>query len=245
MTEHEHSEMLVTLESVLGYRFHNIAWLEEALTHPSCNLFAPKQIGAAKAAFNYQRLEFLGDSVLGLVISDLLFQRFPLESEGALARRKAALVESKMLAFQMQRWNIASFIRTSLSEAAGGGREKASLLEDVCEALIGAIYCDGGYDAAHRVITQHWIDLLELHAEAPKDAKTLLQEWAQAQSLPLPNYVVIAQEGAAHEPRFTIAVQLKGYPDTKGVALSKRKAEQIAAEKMLENVQKKVMPCPN
>lgn len=218
------------VETVLGYRFQDPAWLQEALTHPSCNRVKEG------APFHYQRLEFLGDSVLGLVISDMLVRHFPQEAEGSLARRKAALVESKTLAQQMSEWGIAAQIIMSSGEEAGGGRNSQAILEDVCEALIGAIYRDGGYEAAREVIERHWQKLLESHEEAPKDAKTALQEWAQGKGLPLPEYQLVSSTGPAHEPVFTVTVAIPGYADQQGEARNKRKAEQLAALKMLEVV---------
>lgn len=218
------------VEAVLGYRFRNPELLVEALTHPSCN--QQKNGGP----FHYQRLEFLGDSVLGLVIGDLLVRRYPAEPEGSLARRKSALVESKTLAQRMQRWGIADSIRMSPGEEAGGGRGSRAILEDVCEALIGAIYRDGGYEAAYEVVAQHWQELLESTLEAPKDAKTSLQEWVQGRGLPLPLYTLVSTEGPAHEPLFVVSVAVESFGEEQGEAPNKRKAEQIAAAKMLERI---------
>ncbi len=218
------------MTSILGYTFVNPELLQEALTHPSCNQQKNGQ------AFHYQRLEFLGDSVLGLVISDLLMQHYAQEAEGLLARRKAALVESKTLAAQMQGFGIAHHIYMSAGEEAGGGRSSQAILEDVCEALIGAIYRDGGYAAAYDFVAKHWKTLLESAIEAPKDAKTALQEWVQGRGLPLPAYTLISSEGPAHEPFFVIQVRVEGFGEAQGEALSKRKAEQMAAATMLERV---------
>lgn len=223
--------MILAIEQKLGYRFSNADLLEEALTHPSCNRQKEGQL------FHYQRLEFLGDSVLGLVISDLLIKHFPQEPEGSLARRKAALVESKALAEIMRQWNIADLIYMSAGEEASGGRDSQSILEDVCEALLGAVYRDGGYIAAYAVIEKFWQPMLELAVEAPKDAKTALQEWVQAQGLPLPIYTVISSEGPAHEPLFVVSVSVKNYESEQAEASSKRKAEQLAAAKMLGRIE--------
>ncbi len=223
--------MMHPVETVLGYVFRDRAWLEEALTHPSCNLTRNGQ------PFHYQRLEFLGDSVLGLIISDMLLHAFPQEPEGLLARRKAALVEGKALAKQMQVWGIEPHIVMSAGEEAGGGRSSKSILEDVCEALIGAIYRDGGFEAARKVVENHWRDLLQSHAEAPKDAKTALQEWAQGRGLPLPEYQLVSSEGPAHEPLFKVKVAVRGYGEQIAEAGNKRRAEQIAAARMLEVVE--------
>lgn len=216
-----------TISAALGYRFQQPALLEEALTHPSCNLQKNGQ------QYNYQRLEFLGDSVLGLIISDMLLKAFPQESEGALARRKAALVESKALAARMQQWDIASQIRMSAGEEAGGGRQSQSILEDVCEALIGAVYLDGGFGAAYQLIEKNWNGVLHQQVEAPKDAKSALQELVQAKGFPLPEYHLISADGPAHEPYFVVEVRVVGEDSQRGEAPSKRKAEQEAATRML------------
>ena len=219
------------LATALDYTFRNPALLEEALTHPSCN----QQRGGQ--AFHYQRLEFLGDSVLGLVIADLLLKAYPQEPEGALARRKAALVESKALAAQAQHWGLDAHLRLSPGEENGGGRQSQSILEDACEAIIGAVYLDGGFEAAHALVARGWHAALHQHKEAPKDPKTTLQEVVQAQGLPLPVYVLLSAEGSAHAPVFHIAVRVEGYGETSAHALSKRKAEQLAATEMLERIQ--------
>lgn len=219
------------INAALGYNFQQAELLEEALTHPSCNLQKNTQ------NFNYQRLEFLGDSVLGLVISDMLVKAFPQESEGALARRKAALVESKTLAARMQQWGVAECIRMSVGEEASGGRQSQSILEDVCEALIGAVYLDGGFAAAYQLITRHWEAALHQQIEAPKDAKSALQELVQGRGLPLPEYQLVSAEGPAHEPYFVVEVRVVGVSAQRGDAPSKRKAEQDAAAKMLAVLQ--------
>jgi ribonuclease-3 len=143
-------------------------------------------------------------------------------------------VESKALAARMQQWDIASQIRMSVGEEAGGGRQSQSILEDVCEALIGAVYLDGGFAAAYQLIERHWKGALHQQAEAPKDAKSALQELAQGKGLPLPEYQLVSAEGPAHEPYFTVSVTVQGYPPQQGEAPSKRKAEQEAAAKMLD-----------
>jgi len=221
-----------TLEDILGYSFKESAWLEEALTHPSMGKL---QKGLP---FNYQRLEFLGDRVLGLIAAEILFELYPNENEGSLAKRHAALTRSETLAEVLQSLDIAPFIIMAQSEETTGGRSSRSNLEDVAEALIGAIYMDGGLRAAEKFIRKHWTNIATSQVEAPKDAKTTLQEWAQARGLPLPVYKVIATDGPSHAPIFTIEVELKNQKPEQASGASKRIAEQAAAQLMLEKLPK-------
>lgn len=220
-----------SLDITLGYEFIDKALLEEALTHPSCNL--KKDDGSA---FSYQRLEFLGDSVLGLVISNLLIEYFPHEAEGSLARRKAVLVGKNTVAGVARNLGLHKHIRFSEVEASGGGCENVSVQEDVGEAVIGAIFLDGGFSAAESFVKPQWLEMLKSQKDAPIDAKTALQEWAQGRKLGLPEYKTLEQEGAAHAPIFTIEVSVSGQESQQAQANNKRKAEQLAAAKMLEHV---------
>ena len=214
----------------LGHRFADPALLEQALTHPSA-------AGARGAAVgSYERLEFLGDRVLGLIVADLLLDAFPREPEGALARRHAYLVSRDALAEVARGLGLGADLRMSKGEAESGGRDNPAMLADVCEAVIGAIYRDAGYAAAWDVVTPLWTPLLHLDRKPPQDAKTALQEWAQARGLPLPSYSERARSGPPHEPRFTVAVSLTGYADMTGEGRSKRLAEQTAAQRMLDHV---------
>lgn len=215
----------------LNYSFDNPLLLEEALTHPSCNL--KNEHGQP---FSYQRLEFLGDAVLGAVISELLIVNYPNESEGELARRKAALVNKTPVAEVVRQLGIHKQIRFSDTEGNAGGADNSSVQEDVGEAIIGAIFVDGGYGAAKAFITTHWMGKLQAPATAPVDPKTALQEWTQARSLGLPKYELIEQTGPAHAPIFTVEVHVEGCQTQSAEASTKRKAEQAAAAKMLEVV---------
>lgn len=215
----------------LGYSFKNEALLEEALTHPSCNL---KQEDGT--AFSYQRLEFLGDSILGAAISQLLIEHFPQEPEGDLARRKSGLVQKKAIAAVVQRLGLHEHIRFSETEGNSGGKDNISVQEDVGEAVIGAIFADGGFDAAKQFIKAHWLEAMLAQKTAPIDAKTALQEWTQARSLGLPNYQLIEQIGSAHEPIFTVEVSVGGLESQMAEGATKRKAERRAAAKMLEAI---------
>ena len=215
----------------LGYEFENEALLEEALTHPSCNL---KQ--ADGTAFSYQRLEFLGDSILGAVISQLLIKHFPHEPEGDLARRKSALVQKQAIAKVVQRLALNKHIRFSDTEGNSGGADNVSVQEDVGEAVIGAIFADGGFEAAQAFISANWLEAMLAQKTAPIDAKTALQEWTQARSLGLPKYTIVEQTGTAHEPTFRVEVVVEGQPSQRAHAATKRKAERYAAIKMLEAI---------
>jgi ribonuclease III len=192
------------LESRIGYRFTDAAMLEIALTHIS----ALK--GARNRAGSYQRLEFLGDHVLGLVISDMLFRAFPKADEGELSRRLADLVR-----------------------ANAGARTRLAILADVCEAVIGAVYLDGGYKAAEALVERLWQVRMSATAQPLRDPKTVLQEWAQARGLPTPVYREVARSGPDHNPEFRVAVQLPAFTPAEGQGRSKRAAEQAAAAAML------------
>lgn len=201
-----------------------------ALTHPSC---AKVKDGAP---YNNQRLEFLGDAVLGMMIAEMLYEMYPQEQEGELARRLAALVCGPVLVEIALRTGLSDAMILSDSESQHDGRNNPSNLEDACEALIGALYLDGGMDAARQFIHQHWHELARSVKQAPKDPKTGLQEWAQARGLPLPAYSVIREEGPAHAPQFTVRVSVKGHGEAEATASAKRHAEREAAEKLLETL---------
>jgi ribonuclease-3 len=218
------------LESILGYTFKKTVLLEEALTHPSKNKTLQKR------PFSYQRLEFLGDAVLGLVIAEMLYEAFPTENEGNLAKRLAGLVRSETLALVGKKLGIEQFIYMANSEEQSGGRTNQSNIEDVCESLIGAMYLDGGLEPARSFIRTHWAELLEAQPLPPKDAKTALQEWAQGRGKPLPEYKVVSEIGPSHAPEFTIEVHVQGLEPMSATGNSKRAAEQKAAQAMLEKL---------
>jgi ribonuclease III len=183
---------------------------------------------------NNQRLEFLGDRVLGLVVAEMLYAAFPEAREGDLAKRHAALVCGDTLAAVAEKIGLGDEMILSDSELGTGGRGNISNLEDACEALIGALYVDGGLEPARHFITTHWQDLLTAMITPPKDPKTALQEWAQGQGLGLPDYREVGRTGPAHAPEFVIEVTVQGYAPFTGRAASKRAAEQIAAKALLE-----------
>jgi ribonuclease III len=220
----------MSIEDIIGHRFANKRLLEEALTHPGCAK-THKEL-----PFNYQRLEFLGDSVLGMVVAEIVYELYPQDNEGSLAKRHAALVRGEALAGVARELGLGDYMKVA-SGADTSGRENASNLEDMCEALIGALYLDGGLDAAQSFIKTHWTPLARGVHAAPKDAKTALQEWAQGKGLPLPAYSVLETTGPAHAPEFTIEVRVEtagGFAKAK--AASKRQAEQLAATALLEKL---------
>jgi ribonuclease-3 len=215
------------LEARIGYRFTDAAMLECALTHIS----ALK--GARNRAGSYQRLEFLGDHVLGLVISDMLYRSFPKADEGELSRRLADLVRKETCAEIARAIDLGAAVRLGASEANAGARSRLAILADVCEALIGAVYVDGGYEAAEDLVERLWQERMRATAQPLRDPKTVLQEWAQARGLPTPAYKEVARSGPDHSPEFRVAVQLPAFAPAEGLGRSKRAAEQAAAAAML------------
>lgn len=215
-------------EEKLKIKFNDKKLLERALTHPSMGKSAP----------NYERLEFLGDSVLGLVISAELFTRFPKEAEGELTKRLAGLICGDTLMQVAQKLGLAEMIHMSESESSSGGRENKANLENAMEAVIGAIYLDQGFEAAKEFVLREWDSLIDKMLEPPKDAKSALQEWAQGRSLPLPEYIVTRQEGPSHAPDFEISVSVQGYGAESASGNSKREAEHKAAKKLLDKLQR-------
>ncbi len=212
----------------LGHRFRDPSLIEAAFTHPSCG-------GRA----TYQRLEFLGDRVLGLVVAAWLYESFPEEPEGKLNRRFTALVRRETLAQVATEIGLGAFIRTS--DASAGARDilTPAVLADVCEAVIGALYLDAGLAAAERFVKVHWRIHFEEGAEAYRDAKTALQEWVQGRGLPLPDYRLVGRTGPDHAPEFEIAVRVANEGEARAKGPSKRIAEQAAASAMLKRLQAK------
>jgi ribonuclease III len=214
-------------EDRIGYRFKDAALLEQALTHISA------LTGARNRAGSYQRLEFLGDHVLGLIVSDMLFRAFPKADEGEMSRRLADLVRKEACAEVGRSIDLGSAIRLGASESNAGGRGRAAILADVCEALIGAVFIDGGYPAAAELIERLWEARMRTPARPLRDAKTVLQEWAQARGLPTPNYREVERKGPDHDPVFRVTVELPDRATAEGLGRSKRAAEQAAAAAML------------
>ncbi|HEX6959783.1 MAG TPA: ribonuclease III [Ferrovibrio sp.] len=234
------------LQRALGHRFADPRLLEEALVHPSANprrsrskSARQKNAEAAPPIRDYNRLEFIGDRVLGLVVATLLAERFPQAEAGDLALRYNALVKQESLARFAQSLGLGDFIQLSRSERDSGGAGKPAILADACEAVVAALYLDGGLKVAESFVRRYMEPLLgDFAAGATKDAKTALQEWAAARGLAAPRYDVVSQEGPPHEPRFTVSVRLgDGEPEI-GQGGSKRAAEQEAAGRLLARLQR-------
>ena len=214
------------LQDRLGHRFGDPDLLTQAFKHAS---------GQADRLNSNERLEFLGDRVLGLAVSALLYERFPEESEGELGYRFTALVRKDTLAAVARDLDLASCLALSPGEKAAGGRDNPSILADACEAVIGALFLDAGYDVAAGFVRRMWTPLADAHTGPLKDAKTRLQERCQKDALPLPVYAVTDQTGPDHAPTFTVTVQVTGRADQTGTGNAKQEAEQAAATAMLDN----------
>lgn len=215
------------LEARLGYRFADPELLERALTHSSA--IAP----AKRVAQSYQRLEFLGDRVLGLVVADMLYRRLPKGTEGDLSRSLNALVRKETCAAVARELSLGRELILGDSEARTGGAEKDAILGDVMEALLGAIYIDGGLAPAVTIIERLFGEHLD-HTDGERaDAKTTLQEWAQGRGLEPPDYSEVSRQGPDHAPEFTIVVKLGAFEPLAATGPNKKIAEHKAAEAFL------------
>ena len=213
-----------SLEDRLGYHFKDGSLLNLALTHRSV---IAEDTSAVINKTN-ERLEFLGDRVLGLAVVQLLLESFPDESEGQLAQRFSVLASAKTLHLVAIEIDLAPHIRM------GTNMDMAdAIVSDACEALIGAVYLDAGFESARSVVLRHWQSLMDAAISPPKDAKTALQEWVQERGLPLPKYGLVDRSGPDHAPQFTMAVAIEGHEPSNGSGSSKRAATQKAAEAML------------
>ena len=227
-------QRLAEFAGLLGHDFERPALLREALTHPSTGGSARR---GGRQVGNYDRLEFVGDRVLGLVIASHLFDRYRDADAGQLARRYNALVRRETLTEVAAQIGLGEFLILSRSERESGGAEKPTILANACEAMIGALFIDGGFDVARQFVLCHWSAMAEDPSGAPKDAKTALQEWAHKhQADSPPQYVIVAEEGPPHQPMFTVELRLVGRAPTRGQASSKRAAEQHAAQAMLDTL---------
>lgn len=214
------------LEARIGYSFSEPALLESALTHISA-------LSGKTRSASYQRLEFLGDHVLGLVVSDMLYRAFPKAAEGELSRRLADLVRKETCADIARAIDLGLAIKLGVSEANAGGQRRVAILADVCEALIGAVFVDGGYPAAAAMVERLWGERMLKPVRPLRDPKTVLQEWAQGRGLPTPSYREIERSGPHHDPVFRVVVELPDMAPAEGQGRSKRAAEQAAAAALL------------
>ena len=226
MSAHDFSD----LETRLERRFSDPTLLLRALTHSSLSGGAGEADGPVR---DLERLEFLGDRVLGLLTAEELFRRYPDYEEGDLAPRLNALVRKETCAKAALFFGLDRFILMSEWEEGAGGRQKTAILGDVMEALLGALYIDGGLDAARRVYELYWKPNLEDLARVHRDPKTALQEWSQHRKLGAPDYEVIEAEGPAHAPAFTVEARVKGHQPAEGEGPSKRAAQMAAARAFL------------
>ena len=218
---------IAELQKRIGHVFADRELLEQALTHASVGQ------GARKVGDN-ERMEFLGDRVLNLIVAEHIVGVLPQATEGELSKLMARLVNYHACAEAARAVGLPDALRLDASATKVGARDNDRVLGDACEALIAALYREGGLDAARRFVTEFWADKFA-NLDAPgKDPKTMLQEWAMARGLPLPAYVLVKQEGSSHEPRFTIEVRVAGVEPQTAVAGSKRAAEKDAAQKMLD-----------
>ncbi|QCK87309.1 ribonuclease III [Phreatobacter aquaticus] len=216
------------VEARLGHIFSDKSLLDRALTHPSA------VSGTDKRDKSYQRLEFLGDRVLGLTVADLLYRTMPADDEGTLSRRLSDLVRAETCAEVAAELDLGQAIKVGPSESRTVVGARASVLADLCEAVIGAIYLDAGWGAAEAFVTRLWLSRLAAGPALQRDAKSALQEWAQGRGLPTPVYRVSERTGPDHQPIFTMAVVIPGIEDGFGQGAAKRQAEIAAATFVLK-----------
>lgn len=219
------AEERAAIEGLIGHHFEDKGRLDRALTHASAR---------AQKGGNYERLEFLGDRVLGLCIAELLFRTFGSAAEGELSVRLNQLVSAETCAAVADEIGLHKFIRTGSDVKKLTGKRMMNVRADVVESLIAAIYLDGGLEVARRFILKYWQSRAAKADGARRDAKTELQEWAHAKFGLTPTYRVEDRSGPDHEPRFTVVVEVDGVAPETGVERSKRAAEQVAATRMLE-----------
>ncbi len=218
--------MSQSFEAILGHVFQRPELLAEALTHRSAAQ------GRGRGRASNERLEFIGDRVLGLAMAEWLIERFPREQEGELGRRLAYLVSQPVLAGVAETIGLAAALSVSPGEARAGVAKRATVLADALEAALGALYMDGGLGVARDFVRRAWNEAMTVQAEPPKDAKTTLQEWAQKRGLDLPVYVITDRSGPPHAPEFVVTVTV-GSTEASGTAGNRRAAEQLAAEALL------------
>jgi len=220
------NKSLDILTGKLGHKFADPNLLQRALTHSSARTRGAR-------THDYERLEFLGDRVLGLVIAELLIERYPDDQEGDLAQRFNRLVRKETCAEIAEGLKLGDHVIMSASEAGSGGRGKLTILGDACEAVLGAIFLDAGYDAARSIIRTLWDNKVKDNSTPLRDAKSALQEWAQGRGLDLPLYIDISRQGPDHAPIFITKVEVQGLEPAEGEGPSKRIAEQAAASSLL------------
>lgn len=214
------------LEKKLEYRFKSRPLLRRALTHASVR-------SQRERSDDNERLEFLGDRVLALAIAELLVELDANATEGELARRFNRLVRREACAHIARDLGLGGTLILSTSEADSGGRDKDTILADACEALLGALFVEAGFDVARDAVRRLWMPLVDGAPGGTADPKSALQEWAQGKGLPLPEYVEVSRDGPDHAPRFTSEVRVGRHKPAQGIGASKRAAEQAAAMALL------------
>ncbi|MGF1462317.1 MAG: ribonuclease III [Maricaulaceae bacterium] len=224
------TDQIDALQIRIGQRFADPDLLARALTHASWG-------EGRRASPHNERLEFLGDRVLGLLAAERLYREDPDAKEGDLARRLNSLVRKETCARAAQRAGLGEALRLSKSEVKTGGRDKPSILADACEAVIAALYLDGGLEAARGFFERFWAEEFAQEAVGKKDPKTRLQEWAQARGLEPPRYAVLARSGPDHAPVFVIGVSVEGFASAQGEGGAKQDAERAAAWTFLSREQ--------
>nr|WP_262408762.1 ribonuclease III [Sphingomonas sp. JC676] len=214
------------IAEVFGRPAQDLKAFERALTHGS------------QAAANYERLEFLGDRVLGLVVAESLFERFPNEPEGALSRRLNALVTGQVCAEVAREIGVVPHLRLGKQARDDGAANSDNVLGDVMEALIGVFYLEAGIEPARAFIRKAWDERIDAHATAPKHPKSALQEWAAAHNRRPPEYEIVDRSGPNHAPRFTVKVSVGKLAEASAEGTSKQEAETAAAAALLEKLEK-------
>jgi ribonuclease-3 len=216
------------IEARIGHKFADPRLLATAFTHVSALKKSPRKRGDS-----YQRLEFLGDHVLGLIVSDMLYRAFPKADEGELSKRLADLVRKESCADVAKSLGLLSDIKIGMIGASADHRLRETVLGDICEAVIGAIFLDGGYTAAAQFVERNWTERMRKPRRPLRDPKTVLQEWAQSRGLATPVYREVERTGPHHDPQFRVAVSLPGLEPAEGVGGNKRAAEKDAASVMI------------
>jgi ribonuclease-3 len=211
------------LQGRLGHAFSNADLLTHALTH----------VSGARGGQSYQRLEFLGDRVLGLAVCEMLVRAFPHATEGELSQRLSELVRREACAAIAEAWDVGPHLILGAGEVHSGGRRNRAILSDAAEAIIGAVFMDAGYEPARALVERALAEQVRAARKPPRDPKTALQEWAQGLGRPTPVYVMVERSGPDHAPRFQVAARVKGTEQAVGIGGSKRAAEQDAAQRIL------------
>lgn len=214
------------LEKAIGYSFKDRGLLTHALTHSSAR-------STTQPRSDNERLEFLGDRVLGLAVAELVCEVFPEASEGDLARRFNRMVRGGTCALIANQTGLGAELVLSESESVHGGRTKETILADAMEAILGAVFVEAGFETARALVRRLWGPLLKALPDVSADPKSALQEWAQGQGLPLPEYMEFARKGPDHAPKFVAEVKIAGFDPARGDGRSKRMAEQAAATAFL------------